>query len=47
MTTFHCDEDGLSIYVDGKLAAVIEPQFFAALLYQLAKAMRGSIKPIS
>lgn len=47
MTTFHCGDDGLHIYVDGKLVATIEPQFFAALIYQIAHAMRGNIKPIS
>jgi hypothetical protein len=47
MTTFHCDESGLSVYVDGKRVAVIEPRFFPALLVQLAGAMRAAIKPIS
>lgn len=47
MTTFHCDETGLAVYVDGKRVATIEPRYFPALLVQLAQALRGAIKPIS
>lgn len=47
MTTFHCGDDGLHIYVDGKLVATIDARYFGALIYQVAHAMRGNIKPIS
>ncbi|MEN9763517.1 MAG: hypothetical protein RI906_3343 [Pseudomonadota bacterium] len=47
MTTFHCDEEGLAVYVDGKRVALIEPRYFPALLVQLAQAMRSAIKPLS
>ena len=40
MTTFHADATGLHVYVGGVLVAVIPARQYAALLYDVVRAMR-------
>ena len=40
VTTWHCSRDGLSIYTNGLLVAVVPFSQFGALVYDLARAMR-------
>lgn len=40
MTTFHADATGLHVYVAGSLVAIIPARQYAALMYDVVKAMR-------
>ena len=40
MTTFHAAETGLHVYAGGVLVAVIPSRQYAALLYDVVRAMR-------
>ncbi len=41
MTTWHCHPDGLHIWTNGKLVAVIPASQFGALIYAVAREMQG------
>jgi hypothetical protein len=41
MTTWHAGEDGMNVYRDGKLVAVIPTAEYVALIYALARELRA------
>lgn len=41
MTTWHAGQDGVNVYTDGKLVAVIPTAEYAALIYALARELRA------
>lgn len=41
MTTWHAGEEGMHVYRDGKLVAIIPTAEYVALIYALARELRG------
>jgi len=44
VTTWHAHDDGLRVYVDGKLVATIPAASFGRLIYDLAEKLRSDIR---